>query len=220
MSLKSTARVALLFSNAVLAASVLAQDKFVEGQHYQAVSSPQRVGAPDKPIEIAVVFMYGCPHCFNFEPHLQEWIKTNPSDVTVVRLPASFTKLAELHAKAYYSAESLGVIDKMHDAIFRAIHVEKRDLSTPEQLRDFFREHGVEPIAFDKTLASQDVESKVHRTDALIKGYGVRVTPTVVVNGKYLTTLQMAGSYETWFEVIDALIARERREPPKLSANK
>jgi thiol:disulfide interchange protein DsbA len=217
MGLRSAARAALFFSSVLLTTSVLAQDKFVEGQHYERAASARPTSSPAEQVEVAEVFMYWCPHCFNFDPYFQEWVKRKPSYVTVVRLPASFSKLGELQASAYYTAESLGIIDRVHDDIFRAIHVDKRDLSTQEHLRDFFRSYGIEPALFDETLGSADVESKVRRADGLIKGYGIKVTPTVVVNGKYLTTLQAAGSYETWFDIIDELIARERGEVPKVS---
>ena len=53
------------------------------------------------------------------------------------------------------------------------------------------------------------MNAKLKRADELIKRYRVQSTPSVVVNGKYLTTGQMAGSYEQWFAIIDQLAARE-----------
>jgi thiol:disulfide interchange protein DsbA len=154
--------------------------------------------------------MYSCPHCFTFEPYLSEWIRTKPSYVDVIFLPAWWTETAKLHARAYYAAETLGVIEKMHEDFFHAIYVEKRDLSTQSGLRDFFGSYGIEPAKFDAALASPEVAKRSQRADALIKGYGVMGTPTVVVNGKYLTTLPWADrSFETWFKIVDELVARE-----------
>lgn len=186
-----------------------AAEEFVEGEHYMLVTQPAASSSTSDKVELAIVFMYGCSYCFDFEPRLQTWLDGAPSYVSVVRLPAGWSKMAQMHARTYYTAETLNVLDAMHNELFRALHVEKQDLSTLENVRQFFEQHGVDARIFDTTYHSPEVEQLAQRADMLIESYGVMGTPTVVVNGKYLTMLTWAGTYDRWFELLDELIARE-----------
>ena len=105
---------------------------FKEGEHYVRLPNPVRTANPDK-IEVAEVFWYGCGHCYSFEPQLQKWHKTLPESVLFVESPAMWNRDMETHARIFYTAKSLGVLDTMHRTIFDAMHIEKLRLKRAER---------------------------------------------------------------------------------------
>jgi thiol:disulfide interchange protein DsbA len=93
---------------------------------------------------------------------------------------------------------------------FNEFHVNHNYLETEDQLATFFANFGVDEATFKSTFNSFAVDAKLNRAEELVRRYRVQATPTVIVNGKYLTNGQMAGSYQAWFAIIDDLAARER----------
>jgi protein dithiol oxidoreductase (disulfide-forming) len=183
---------------------------FEAGKHYQLISPAQPTSSATGKIEVAEIFMFGCPGCYGFEPHLQSWVKKLPGDVSFIRIPAPWNATADLHARAYYTAQALGKTEEIDGPFFQEFHVNRNYLDNKQKLAAFFKKFGVDGTTFTNTFDSFAVDAKVGRAADLVKRYKVPSTPTVVVNGKYLTHGTMAGSYETWFAIIDELIAKER----------
>ncbi|HEX7081701.1 MAG TPA: thiol:disulfide interchange protein DsbA/DsbL [Gammaproteobacteria bacterium] len=184
------------------------------GRDYRAINPAQPTSTPDGKVEVAEVFQYSCPHCFNLEPYLEKWKAQKADYVNLVLLPASWSDLSRIHARAFYTAEALGKVEEMHQAFFKEIHVNNNLLDTEDGLADFFARFGVDEATFRKTFNSFSVHTKVQRADELIRRYRVGATPNIIVDGKYLTDGAMAGSYERWFAIIDALAAREHEKSP------
>ncbi|HET7130825.1 MAG TPA: thiol:disulfide interchange protein DsbA/DsbL [Gammaproteobacteria bacterium] len=183
--------------------------KFEAGTHYQVLAKPQPTSVEPGKVEVAEVFMYGCPHCYAFEPHIQQWLKKKADYVTFVRVPAPWNAMAVLHARAFYTAEMLGKSEVIDEPFFKAFHEEHNYLDTEPKLAEFFAKFGVDQATFDKTFHSFGVDAKLSRAKDLVGRYEVTGTPAIVVNGKYLTNGAMAGSYDTWFAIIDELAAKE-----------
>ena len=181
---------------------------FQAGKHYKEIVPPQPVTGTG--IEVLEVFWYGCPHCYDFEPTLARWQARQPEDVAFRRLPAVFRPSWYLHAKAYYTAEALGVLDKIHVPLFKALHADKKTLDDEASLADFFAGFGVDKNEFSQVFNSFTVEGKVEQAKQAIQRFGIDGVPAVVVNGKYLTSASMAGSYDAVLTVVDFLVARER----------
>jgi thiol:disulfide interchange protein DsbA len=183
--------------------------EYNEGIDYAAVVPPLP-GATDGKVKVVELFWYGCPHCFQFDPHLHEWLKNKPANVEIERIPAIFNNPAwELHARAYYTADVMGVLDKVHDALFDAIHVKKERLNSKEALHDFFVARGVDGDEFDAAFDSFAVNGLVRNAAALTKQYGIDGVPTMAVQGKYLVGGKMAGSYPNMIRIVDFLVAKE-----------
>lgn len=184
---------------------------FEAGQHYTVLDPAQPTSTDAGKIEVAEVFMFGCPGCFRFEPHLQSWLERKADYVTFVRIPAAWQghRGAALHARAYYAAEELGLTGQIDEAFFDEFHANRNYLDTEEKLVEFFTRFGVDASAFKTVFDSFAVNAKLRRAEELIQRYRVQSTPSVVVNGKYVTVGSMAGSYEAWFAIIDDLAARE-----------
>jgi thiol:disulfide interchange protein DsbA len=125
-------------------------------------------------------------------------------------MPAIMGASWELLAKAYYTAELLGVLDKAHGELFSTIHEKNKKIKDDKMLREFFVGLGVSAEDFDKTFNSFAVAVKLNNARMMTRHYGVSGVPTVVVNGKYSTGASLAGSNQKLIEVIDYLVAQER----------
>ncbi len=183
-------------------------EEYEEGVHYERLSAPQPTSTKGK-VEVLEVFWYGCPHCFRFEPYLERWLKRKPENAEFVRLPGVLRSDWEVHGRAFYTAQLLGVFDTVHQALFDALHLQKRKLNSEESLRDFFAEHGVDKIEFTKTFRSFAVETRIRRAKTLVSRYGIKGVPAVIVNGKYLVSNRMTGGNANTIKVINFLIKKE-----------
>jgi len=183
--------------------------RFQLGKHYNRLSPTQPTSsAPDK-VEVAEIFWYGCPHCYALDPALKSWVASKPEYVAFVRVPVAWSDVAKTHARAFYTAEALGKIGAMHDALFSEIQ-EKHDLlDTEDKLRAFFGKFGVDDATFTPAYESAGVQTKLQRADELVRRYRVASVPTIVVNGKYTTDVVLAGGNEQLFALIGELAASE-----------
>lgn len=174
---------------------------------YEAVTPAQPTKSTDK-IEVIEFFWYGCPHCYSFEPSLSKWAKTLPKNVEFIRQPAVFSELWGKHAKAYFTAEALGVVDKVHTDLFDAVQA-KQSLETEDELAKFFAAHGVKESDFRTNYNSFLVDAKMRQAKTMAARYGVTGVPAIIVNGKYRTNATLAGSQEKMIDVINQLIKQE-----------
>jgi thiol:disulfide interchange protein DsbA len=155
------------------------------------------------------MFWYGCPHCLHFEPIITAWAHKSSANVDFIRTPAIFRDTWEPLARAFYTAEALGVMDRLHDALFQAVQVQHRKLDNDDALRAFFAEQGVAQQDFDRTFRSFGVESRLRRAKDLTQRYGIDGVPSIIVDGKYRTNGTIAGGLEKVPAVIDTLIRKE-----------
>ncbi len=182
---------------------------FEEGVQYQVVDNAQPTASGGK-IEVLELFWYGCPHCYYLESELDAWLKNKPDDVVFVRVPAILGPSWELHARGFYTAELLGVTDKIHKPLFERIHKEKKQIRNLAQLKEFFVTQGVSAQDFENTYKSFAVITKTNRAKQAAGLYGIKGVPALVVNGKYRTSAGAAGSNKGMLEVVDFLVERER----------
>ncbi len=175
---------------------------------YETISPAQATHDPAK-IEVIEFFWYGCPHCYDFEPLLNKWKETLPKNVEFIRQPAAFSETWTKHAKAYYTAEALGVVDKVHADFFDAVQNKKEELETEDQLAKFFVAHGVKEADFHEAYNSFPVDAKLRQAPAMAARYGITGVPAIIINGKYRTNGKMAGSHEKMIEIMNQLIQQE-----------
>jgi thiol:disulfide interchange protein DsbA len=195
---------------AKVASAQVADSVAAEGERYIRIIQPVRTSSPDK-IEVTEVFWYGCSHCFDFDPMLEAWAKQLPADVEFRRSPAMWNDLMIVHAKAFYTAEALGVIDAIHGPLFNAINVERNQLRDADAIEKLFLAHSdVSAEKFRKTFDSFGVNSQVKQADARARAYGIAGTPELIVNGKYRVTGRSAGGKAEMLKVAEQLIAKER----------
>lgn len=193
-----------------LALTSQAQESYIEGEHYDLIAPTIR-GTTDK-IEVTEFFWYGCGHCYNFEPKLSQWKKSLGEDVAVVGSPAMWNQLMEVHARAYYTAEVLGVLDKVHMPLFQAINLDRKRLGSEEELADLFAAQGVDREAFSKAYNSFGVGSQVRQANARARAARISGTPELMVAGKYRINTRKAGSQANMLKIADFLIEKVREE--------
>jgi len=188
-----------------------------EGIEYEALANPQPTDSGDK-IEVLELFWYGCPHCYHLEPELNKWLETKPDDVVFIRMPAVLGPSWELYARAYYTAELLGVTDTIHPALFKRIHKDKKPQRNAAELKAFFIEQGVSESDFDNTFGSFAVVTKTNGAKQVRDKYGITGVPSLVVDGKYRTSAQQAGGNPQIIDVINQLIEMERAPAARAAA--
>jgi len=183
---------------------------YVEGEHYDLISPPIRTANPDK-IEVTEFFWYGCIHCFNLEPVIQAWKTTLADDVDFRGSPAAWNAGMEIHSKAYYTAEVLGVLDVMHPVIFQAMNVDRKRLSSSDEIAKLFTDQGISQEDFSKAFNSFGVGSQVRQATSRARAAKITGTPELMVNGKYRITSRKVGGHGEMLKLADYLIEKERQ---------
>lgn len=187
-----------------------AQEQFVEGKHYLEVSPRQPTKDP-KQVEVLEFFAYSCSHCNSFEPALEAWLKKLPRDVQFRRVPVAFREDFVIHQQLYIALETLGLVDKLHGKVFHAIHAEKQRLATPGDIADFGAKNGVDGKRLVETMNSFSVASKVKQATTLAEGYKIEGTPSLGVDGRWLTSGSLASTNPRSLLVADQLIALSKK---------
>jgi thiol:disulfide interchange protein DsbA len=200
--------VALLAS---MAASAQAPEagKYKEGIHYKAIQNAPLTSG-DK-VEVTEAFSYMCSHCAAFEPYISSWAKRKPENVVFTRIPVVFGRSSwEVYARAYVTAEIMGIADASHGALMDKIWKEKTAPRSIEELSQFYAAFGVDPVKFVATSKSFAVDAKIRKDQRTIETSGVQGTPSLIVNGKYLVAGNEAvPNYDVMLDVVDYLVAVE-----------
>lgn len=198
----------LLAALLVSAAPAVAEPEFQEGKQYERVPIPVDTRDLDK-VEVVEVFSYACIHCKVFHDTLVPWAQKQPDYVDFYRMPATFNPSWQALAQVYYTAEALGVTDKVHWPIFQAIHDHGVNVADPDLAAELFkREAGIDPEQFHQVYSSFSVRSRVQQASARSVAYRITGTPTMIVDGRYRVDGRMAGSNEKMLEVVDYLVAK------------
>jgi len=209
----------------VLTFDAHAAQTWIEGTHYARLAPVQRTTVPAGKVEVLEVFSYGCPACNQFQPVIEQLKKSLPSNARMAFLPAAF-KPEEgwaVFQRAYFAAQSLGVAERTHQAIFDAVWMTgelgimdasgrglKRQLPTIEDAAKCYeRLAGIKPAAFLAAANSFGVDVKMRAADAQIYAMQVPGTPCIVVNGKYRVNIDSLRSVEELVEVVKFLVAQE-----------
>ncbi len=185
-------------------------ESFVEGVHYKKITP--NVGTSDSSkIEVLELFSYGCPHCNSFEPPMHKWLKSKPANVNFSRRPVSFGRQVWAnYAQAYYTAEVLEALDKIHAPMFDAIHKEKNRLVDVASIRELFIKNGVSGDDFESAFYSFAVDARLRRDQRTLGKYQANSVPTMIVNGKYRIDSSMTGhNNDKMLEVVNYLIKKE-----------
>jgi thiol:disulfide interchange protein DsbA len=180
-----------------------------EGLHYQMIEGAPAVGSG--PIEVIEAFSYLCSHCSTFDPHVEAWAKRLPENVLFRRLPVVFGRDSwEIYARAYLTADALGVAEAGHGPLMDRLWKEKKVMRSMEELAEFYAQFGADPQKFMATARSFAIESRLKREQMRVQSFGIRGTPSLVVQGKYMVAGNAAvPSFEAMLDVADFLIEKE-----------
>ncbi len=182
---------------------------FQEGQHFHRITPAVETDVEAGEVEVLELFWYGCPHCFELEPYLNEWKNSKAENISFVRMPAVLNRGWLPHARAYYALETMGELERIHPLFFEAIHEQGRRLRDVESISRFLSQHDIDTDKFKSAYDSLYVETKINRSGQLVRQYGSSSVPTIIVNGKYRTTARDAGGHENLLRVVNYLAQQE-----------
>jgi thiol:disulfide interchange protein DsbA len=195
----------------LLAARGTVAQALKEGSEYKLLKPAVATDVAPGKVEVVEAFWYACGHCYLLEPKLEAWdAKGRAPYVQLVRLPATWNDVVKTHARIYYTIELLGK-PQLHAEVFREINVKGNRLDTPEKVQAFFASKGVPAAEFQKAFSSFAVESNLRKAEEMNKRYKITGTPTIVIGGKYVTDVGMAGSEDKLFQIVNELAAREKK---------
>jgi len=204
----------LLVATALLPALPVAHAQpktYTAGKEYRRLDAPQPVETGSK-IEVLEFFWYGCPACARLDPELTAWKKKLPADVEYRRVPVAFNPNTINHSKIYYALELLKRSDDMQGKVFALIHNQRKQMLDPNEIADFMAANGIDRKAWLDAFNSFTVATQANRAPKIWGGYKLDSTPQVAVDGKFMTSPAMAGSWAATPVVLDYLIDQARKE--------
>jgi thiol:disulfide interchange protein DsbA len=201
---------ALALPGLAFGADAPAADGPVEGVDYVVIQGgqPYRPLAPGEKVEVVEVFAYWCPHCAEFQPVLEPWVRNLPKDVRFTYVPAAFNP-SDAFARAFFAAETKGAAVRLHPLVYDAVHrqhVLARN-ATPDELAWFYGQQGLGQAAMKAAMLSPEVDALMQRAREFALRSRLPGTPAMVVNGRYLITPR---TYEDALRIADQLIAKVR----------
>lgn len=188
--------------------------KIEEGFDYRILPLAQPVEAKGK-VEVIEFFWYGCPHCYDFEPELSAWVKRQPKDVVFRRVPVAFRDDFMPHNQLFYALESMGKGDSLNEKVMYAIHKENKHLLTEMEIADWVASQGIDRNTFLATYRSFAVVSKARAAKQLADAYRIDGVPTIVMQGRYVTSPSIAGTKAKALVVMDYLEDKIRKDKYK-----
>ena len=189
---------------------ILITSSNVFAQKYVQISTEKQQESKD--IIIYEFFWYGCPHCYNLEPTMDRIEADLEKDTKVVKLPVALRDSWIPHAKLYYALKQMDKIDLVHNLIFEEIHLEDNRLNTEQQMIDFLGKHGIDTDKFMEKYNSFGTEARIKKASNLAKKYQINSVPTIIINGRFLTSGSYVSSYDELYSVVNLLVERERND--------
>jgi protein dithiol oxidoreductase (disulfide-forming) len=174
--------------------------------------APQPI-PPGPRIEVIELFWYGCPYCYELEPFLDGWLTRKPADVHFRRMPALFRQSWVPHTRLFHVLASLGELDRLHGAVYKAIHEEGEKLADAETAAAWASRNGIGRDRFIAAYNAPAMDKMVEQSIADTRRYQIKGTPSLVVDGRYVTSTGMSESISGVIGILDDLVrlARERR---------
>lgn len=185
--------------------------KIEEGFDYRILPAPQPVESKGK-VEVIEFFWYGCPHCYDFEPELSAWVKRQPKDVSFRRVPVAFRDDFMPHSQLFYALEAMGKGDAMNEKVMYAMHKENKRLMTENEIADWVASQGIDRNSFLATYRSFAVVSKARAARQMADAYRIDGVPTIVMQGRYVTSPSIAGTKAKAIAVMDYLEQKIRKD--------
>ena len=192
--------------------TTLAQQAPLRLNYEYRLIDPQPIATAER-IEVVEFFWYGCPYCYQLQGPLENWLARKPADVELRHVPALFRDSWVPHARLFYTLEALGEVKRLHQAVYRAIHVDGGKLMDANTTADWAARNGIDPTRWLAAYKSPEVDRKVEQARSATTAYALEGTPSLVVDGRFLTSSGMTETVPGVIPILEGLIrlARERR---------
>jgi thiol:disulfide interchange protein DsbA len=188
---------------------MMASGQLQEGKHFFQYENI--LAAEDGALATADVvefFSYGCHHCQEFAPELEQWLEKNPSK-TASYVPVVWNQTTGLYARVYYAIEPLANFDEIHHDLFKLFATFGHEKSLGEQMDKIYallQEKGVNVEEVKQRLESKALEDKLRRSIELSKHYEITGTPTLIIEGAKRVNNQVLNSKDEFFTYVEKLI--------------
>ncbi len=192
-------------------AAVDVKKKYREGLEYHRIEPPLPLSEQRKPghVEVVEMFFYACPPCYKLDPKLKKWLQDKPY-IDFHRIPAIVGPTWADQARAFYMAEQLGDAEKLHQALFKAIHEDGEQIYNQYAVLKFFTGQGYDAKKIEELYYSQEIADSVNEARVRTVKYGLRGVPAVIVNGKFKTAPYFVRNQEEMLKVLEELVNMER----------
>lgn len=184
-----------------------------QGEQFDVVAQPISTENPAK-IEVMEIFWYGCIHCYQMETPLNAWVKKLPGDVYFKRMPGLPNPSWAPMAKAFYAMETLGVAEKLHTPLFEAVHKQKTLNPTDEKaaIEWVTKQSGLDKLKVEQAFKSFTINTSLNRAAITFRNSGATGVPSLVIDGKYITSSTMNGGNEQALKTADYIIDNVRKD--------
>lgn len=201
----------LLISCSIVVAQENTTPPYLAGLHYKNIT-PIYTTENDKQIIVYEFFGYKCPHCASFQPYMKSLHKDLPKYVTVIPVPLGFNPTWRVLAQGYYTAQSLGIIEESHQAMFDALHKQGKKFRSIEDIADWYvSEFDVDKKEFLATANSFMIDNMINKGNNLAVKMKIPNTPKLVINGKFMPEVTTLGSNDAVVELTRHLIKQEAK---------
>ena len=208
------AALALLGLALATASSVAGAQMPVSGREYHELSPPRPVSSGER-IEVIEFFYYGCPVCYEAQPHIAKWLMKVGPGISMIRVPAVFTESSESFARTFYTLGAMNQIARLHWPLYDNHHFDGKQLNEEKNVVDWITGNGIDAKRFTELWHSGEVASQVEAAKKSLEKYDVKGVPTFVIDGKYLTSARLAGGTREMMRVVEYLVERAAAERKK-----
>jgi len=196
---------------ALAAAGAQAQSGPQLGRDYTRLDPPRAVTSGDK-IEVIEFFYYGCPVCYELEPKLSRWYFNGPGSVALRRVPAQSSDNWTDFAKLFYSLEAMGQLGRLHWPVYDNFHFNGMRLNEEAGMATWVANNGLDKQKFIDTYRSPEIQAKIALARDMTQNYEIKGVPSIVVDGKFVTSARMAGGTDELMRVVEQLVGMARKE--------
>ncbi len=192
-------------TSAGLVGSLDAESPYISGNHYIELTTP--VSQTDHTgVEAVAFFWYPCWPCSEFEEYLTDWERAQDDGVSLVRVPVIWSPEMRFPARAYFTAQLLGVLDRSHRQFYVVFEKDNATVTNEQELQRFFETIGISAADFLRAYHSETILQQLEQAEALNRDYQVQSTPALFVGGKYGISPLGAGGFQEMLAVADFLI--------------
>jgi thiol:disulfide interchange protein DsbA len=208
-------KLARLAAGALLMLAVAwAQAQPVSGRDYVELSPPRPVSTGER-IEVIEFFYYGCPVCYEAQPHIAKWVMRAGPGMALLRVPAVFTESSESFAHTFYTLSAMNQIARLHWPVYDNHHFDGKQLNEEKNVTEWVASNGVDKAKFTELWHSDQIKAQVESAKQALDLYQIKGVPSFVVDGKYVTSAKMAGGTREMVRVVEYLVERAGRERDK-----
>ena len=207
-------KVLSVFLLSLAAAGAQAQSVPQLGRDYIRLDPAHPVSSGDR-IEVIEFFYYGCPVCYELEPKLSRWYFNGPGSVALRRVPALSSDNWDNFAKLFYTLEAMGQLARLHWPVYDNFHFNGLKLNEEPVMADWVAHNGLDKQKFIDTYRSPEIQAKLVAARDMTRSYDIKGVPSIVVDGKFVTSASMAGGTNELMQVADQLIEMAHKERAK-----